>query len=209
MKHAFIVTLIAAPFLLTCAAMAVPELNTREAERTACHTTYTGYLEGNLPFGLSADHYVVWPAGKYGPKLKLSLQRCPQITEFGKSNENNYWGRLIASETSTIKANQCLTITPPSSSEIIYLKLTDCGDEYIPPQNQTWSFTNDGKNDLGKFMWFVGKYSKCGMGHQSGWLGTEDGNDTPITTKTTHILKLSCDYAATGINTFQLSGMNS
>ena len=50
-------------------------LDTRAAESTVCTTTETGYFDvGPAPFGLSADHHVVYPAASNAPKFKVHFQ---------------------------------------------------------------------------------------------------------------------------------------
>jgi len=199
MRLASALTALAATFLLV---VATP-VDERAAESTACYTTHTGYLLGDVdsPFGLSADHHIVWPSGKDGPEFKVHFQICPQLTKYGKDEPFVSYGRLLASETSTIGANLCVTTTPSSTSGIIYLKLATCGSEYVPPSTQSWEYQND---DFGKLMWLVGECT----GQQSGWLSDSKGH--PLTTKNTHILKVSCldDSGASGISSFTLSGLN-
>ena len=82
----------------------------------------------------------------------MVLQRCPQLTRYGTAADFEYWGRIVASETESVKANQCLTSTPSSTSGILYLKLADCGSEYVPAPDQSWAYMDD---DFGKEILFV------------------------------------------------------
>ncbi|KZP21660.1 hypothetical protein FIBSPDRAFT_931469 [Athelia psychrophila] len=171
------------------------------ADSTACYTTHTGYFEGFEPFGLSADHHVVWPPGENGAQFKVHFQRCPKLTRYGEAQSFDYWGRLLASETSTVGANQCVTSTPSSTDGIIYLKLATCGSAYVPPASQSWEYVD---GDFGKLMWFVGQCN----GEQSGWLSDPNStNGDPLTTKGTHIVKISC-INTSGESSFTLSGLN-
>ncbi|KZP20538.1 hypothetical protein FIBSPDRAFT_1044806, partial [Athelia psychrophila] len=127
-------------------------LDARAAESTKCTTTHTGYFEvGTAPFGLSADHHVVYPAAANAAKFKVEFQRCPQLTRYGTASSSNYWGRLVAVESSTVVANQCITSTPSSTSGILYAKLATCGSEYVPAADQSWVYMDD---DFGKEILF-------------------------------------------------------
>ncbi|KAF7979950.1 hypothetical protein HWV62_40388 [Athelia sp. TMB] len=139
----------AAAFLL---AGATP-LDGRSAESSKCYTTHTGYFEeGPSPFGLNSGHHVVYPATTDAPKFKVHFQRCTQLTRYGKVTPFIYWGRIVAVEGGRVKANQCLTSTPSSTSGILYAKLADCGNDSNPPTDQSWSFITD---DIGRVILFV------------------------------------------------------
>lgn len=151
-------------------------LDARAAESMKCTTTYTGYFEaGPGNFGLSTSNYVVFPAAAHAPEFEVSfqvcissllsharqilmcnvdiaIQRCPQLTSYGTAEDYAYWGRMVAVESSTVAANQCLTSTPSSTTGIINLELAPCGSEYVPPANQSWAYMDD---DFGKEMLFV------------------------------------------------------
>ena len=94
--------------------------------------------------------------------MTMILQKCPQLTRYGKAEPFIYWGRVVAVETASVKANQCLTSTPSSTSGIVYAKLADCGSNSDPAADQSWAFLDD---DFGKEIIFVSALSLSSFDH--------------------------------------------
>ncbi|KZP27288.1 hypothetical protein FIBSPDRAFT_853529 [Athelia psychrophila] len=197
MKFTFFVAL--ASVLVAAQAVTIAD---RSADSTECFTTHTGYLVEDKDFGINSENLIVWPYNATNPKIKLSLQACPQLspTYGAYIYPTQYFGRLVAVATSTIPANQCLTATPsPSNANILHGKLQACGSAYVPAADQVWGYT---ENDFGNEILFAGQ---TGCSDGTGTIVDSTAGD-PVVTKGSSLWQLQCIDQPGGASTFGLSG---
>ncbi|KAF7984901.1 hypothetical protein HWV62_10909 [Athelia sp. TMB] len=178
------------------AAAEAANVGSRAAASTECFTTHTGFLVEDKDFGINSENLIVWPYNATNPKIKFSLQACPQLS--GYEYPGQYQGRLVAVATDTIPANQCLAVTPsPSNANIYHGKLKACGSAYKPAADETFLYQD---NDFGNELLFSG-----GCSDGTGTIVDNTVGD-PVVTKGSNLWQLQCISQPGGASTFSLSG---